>query len=796
MEQAHDRPQHAFGAPGTEPRWTHGAKDAIGTAYSTSSHLWFTLFRGVVNEVYFPTIDKPQLRDAQVLITGPGFVHEEKRHLDPETEALAEGALGFRVRMRDREGRYVLEKEILCDPHQSCLLLTLKLSGRDPAFLRSLRAHLLIAPHMDGDGWGDSAYAVRLAGRDILVAKGDHTWMAVDASRPLLKRSCGYVGYSDGWQDLHQHGAMTWEFSRAVDGNVAMMAALDLQPGEALTVGIAFGDNLHRAASTLYQSLGVPVSEHRARFIRQWERAGRDLAPLSHHAGDGGGLYRASCDLILAHEDKSYPGAIIASLSIPWGDARGDEDLGGFHLVWTRDICHSAMALLAAGDTLTPRRSLIYLACTQRQDGGFYQNFWIDGRPYSYEVALDEVCHPILLAWHLHQANGLSDFDPYPMVLAAAGYLVRNGPQTAKERWEELAGYSPSSLAACVAALLCAADFASQRHDRATADFLSSWADFIEQHIEAWTVTWRGDLHPEEARHYVRIAPSEGDEGEANPDQGVVFLPNQAPGENGARLARSVVDPGFLELVRYGIRRADDPLIVSSLRVVDAVLRVETPHGPAWRRYVGDGYGQQSDGGPFLTHGTGRAWPLLTGERGHYELSAGRDPRPFLAAMERFANANRLLPQQVWDAPDLPPKHLFLGESTGAAMPFLWTHAEYIRLLRSTADGKVFDRLFPVEERYQRGTPHPKIEVWKWSRQVRSAPAGATLRVQAEARFVLHLSFDGGTTKEERESQSGPLGVFWVDVLLPSVRGACEFTFYWPGDERWEGRNFQVEIRA
>lgn len=790
-----DHTQQAFGAPGTEPRWTHGAKDAIGTAYSTSSHLWFTMFRGVVNEVYFPTIDRPQLRDLQLLIAGPGFLHEEKRHLTPEVTPLAEGVLGFRAVLRDPEGRYAIEKEILCDPHQSCLLLRVRLLGPDETFLAQLRPYLLLAPHMDGDGWGDSAYAVTVAGRPILVSKGEQTWMAVGASRPFTKRSCGYVGYSDGWQDLTQHHELRWEFGKATEGNVAMAAQLDIPRGETLTIGVAFGDNLHRASSTLFQSLGLSFDEHKARFVRQWERAGRGLAPLDAHAGDGGRLYRASNGLILAHEDKSYPGAIIASLSIPWGDAKGDEDLGGYHLVWTRDICQSALALLAAGDTTTPLRSLIYLACTQRQDGGFYQNFWIDGRPFSYEAPLDAVCYPILLAWQLKAAGAWRDFDPYPMALAAASYLVKHGPQTSKDRWEDLAGYSPSTLAVCVAALVCAADLARQRGDEATAHFLETWADFVEQHIETWTLTWRGDLDPDIPRHYVRVAPSAGDEGDALADTGTVTLLNQAPGADPAWLARRVVDTGFLALVRYGLRRADDPHILDSLRVADAALKVETPKGPAWRRYTGDGYGQQADGGPFLTHGIGRAWPLLTGERGHYELAAGRDARPYLHAMERFASENRLLPQQVWDAANLPARHLWLGESTGAAMPFLWAHAEYILLLRSIADGRPFERLAPVVARYQGGPSLPRIEVWKWGRQVRRVKAGATLRVQAEARFSLHVSLDGGQSQRELPCQSGPLGVYWVD--LPLLRpGGLEFTFYWPNDERWEGRAFQVEITA
>src|SRR5208283_1688585 len=170
-----------------------------------------------------------------------------------------------------------------------------------------------------------------------------------------------------------------------------------------------------------------PFVEHRERFLEQWSRVCKQLYPLEKLSGDNGTLYRRSRELILAHEDKNYAGAMIASLSIPWGEARGDEDLGGYHLVWTRDMVNSATGLLAAGDMVTPLRALIYLACTQQKDGGFPQNFWVDGQPYWTGIQLDEVAFPIMLAWRLWRANALGNFDPYLTVLRACGYLIREG---------------------------------------------------------------------------------------------------------------------------------------------------------------------------------------------------------------------------------------------------------------------------------------------------------------------------------------------------------------------------------
>jgi glucoamylase len=248
--------------------------------------------------------------------------------------------------------------------------------------------------------------------------------------------------------------------------------------------------------------------------------------------------------------------------------------------------------------------------------------------------------------------------------------------------------------------------------------------------------------------------------------------------------------------VRYGIRRAGDPLIEDSLRVVDATLKVETPYGPCWRRYNHDGYGQRADGGPYQGWGIGRAWPLLTGERGHYELAAGRDVRPYIRAMERFASAAGLLPEQVWDAPDRPEARMFLGRPTGSPMPLMWAHAEYIKLLRSTRDGQVFDRVPLVADRYQGRSQGKPIEIWTFARRVRTVPHGAVLRVEACAPFRLHWT--DGEWAAARDTASTPtvVGIHFVDIPVVSDKAApIRFTFFWTGVERWEGRDFQVDVQ-
>jgi len=791
------RSGRAFGHPGIEPRWTGSAKDGVGTAYSTASRVWFTISLGILNEIYYPTIDHPQIRDFQYLITdGKTFFHDERGALDSQIETLSGHALGFRVVNSHRMQRYCLIKEIIADPHQACVLIHTRLEG-EASFLSELRLFALCAPHLDIGGWGNSGKVVTVSGRMLLTAQKHGVWLALGASMPFRRCSCGYVGRSDGWTDLASNYEMDWEFEDAPDGNIALTGEIDLRHRHDFTLGLAFGDTFQSAVTTLFQSLAFPFTTHKMRFDEQWKRGSKDLVPIARVAGDGGTLDRMSQSLLLAHEDKQYPGAIIASLSIPWGDVKGDDELGGYHLVWTRDMVNSATGLLAAGNTDTPLRALTYLATSQRPDGGFYQNFWLDGNPHWQGIQLDEVAFPILLAWRLHHLKALREFDPYPMVLRAAAYIIQNGPATPQERWEEASGYSPSTLAANIAALTCAAEFTRNRGDPRTADFIQEYADFLECHVEPWTVTTQGMVVPGISKHFIRIHPV--DVGNAQPDEdpnrGILRLTNRAPGERVEYPAKEIVDAGFLELVRYGIRKPGNPLIEDSLRVIDAILRVETPFGPCWHRYTHDGFGQRTDGGPYQGWGKGRAWPLLTGERGHYELAVGRPVEPFIRALEGFAHGIGLLPEQVWDEADRPDHHMYFGRPTGAAMPLMWAHAEYIKLLRSALDGAVFDFLPGVADRYQKRIACKAIEIWKPSRQPRTVKRTFTLRIQAPAAFRLRWSRDEWQTVEDTPSSATGLGIGFVDILIPPAqRAPIRFTFFWNAANRWEGRDYAVAV--
>ena len=788
----------AFGGPGMAPRWSHSDKDGVGTAYSADSRLWYTLWRGIVTEVYFPTIDRPQMRDMEFLFSdGKTFFHEEKRNLIPLTERPNDHALGYRIRCDEPEGRYRVVKSVIGDPHLPCLLEHVRVETRTRELHDQLRMYLLAAPHLDVGGWGNSAYVVRVLDRPVLVAERNGVAVALGATVPFARASVGFVGSSDGWTDIAAHLGMTYEFDQAPNGNVAMTGEVPLHDTPEFTVGLAFGETVPAALTTLFQSLATPFDVHYRRFLEQWGRTAAHELPLAGSDGDGGRLYRASRSILLAHEDKVYPGAFIASLSIPWGSSKGDEDRGGYHLVWTRDLYHTANALAASGSLDAPLRALVYLATRQRSDGGFPQNFWVDGTPYWQGMQLDEVALPLLLARRLRHGRGLGQFDPLPMTRHAVRFLIEHSPVTQQDRWEEVSGYSPSTLAICIASLTAAAVSAKDRGLTATAEFVQEYADFLESHVERWTVTDSGTLVPGIPRHYVRIRPAAVDDPTPNegPDMGTLNLPNLPPGTPNAFPAKEIVDGGFLALVRFGIRRADDPIVRDSVRVIDRVLKVDTPSGPVWRRYNHDGYGDREDGGPFADWGQGRAWPLLTGERGHYELALGHDPAPYLRALERFATTTGLLPEQVWDEEDRAALHLELGRPTESATPLAWAHAEYITLLRSATDGTVFDCLPEARDRYvERSTPRRAFEVWKFQRQPRTARTDETVRVIADRPFRLHASDDDWTSVTDLDSIETGIGLYYVDLLPLDTPGrAWCFTFYWSREERWEGHDFRVE---
>jgi glucoamylase len=426
---------------------------------------------------------------------------------------------------------------------------------------------------------------------------------------------------------------------------------------------------------------------------------------------------------------------------------------------------------------------------------------WLDGRAYWPGNQLDETAFPLLLADRLRRARALGDLDPWPMVRRAASYLARNGPVTPQDRWEEDGGYSTFTLAVTIAALLAAADFAAHRDDRVAAAYLRETADIWNQSIESWTYVTGTPLaaRADVSGYYVRIAPP-GVDGSGGHGDGPSTIPlrNQSTTESDVPYD-GMISPDSLALVRFGLRAPNDERIVNTVRAIDLLLRTETVNGPVWHRYNEDGYGEHADGSPFDGSGIGRGWPLLAGERGHYELAAGRtdQARFLLDVMRRQSGLGGLIPEQVWDEPDIPGRSLFAGCPTGSAMPLAWAHAEFVKLARSIEDGRVFDTPPQTLKRYV--TSHHKCRkaMWRFNNKARAVDAGYTLRIEAQAPFVAHWTCDEWRTIQDTRASDTTLGVWLVDLPtdgLPVGR-VVRFTFFWPESNRWEGTDFAVVVR-
>ncbi|HEY0565149.1 MAG TPA: glycoside hydrolase family 15 protein, partial [Terriglobales bacterium] len=727
----------------------------------------------------------------QFLITdGETFFHEERRALTPTVHSIENSALGLSVLMSDPAGRYQLRKQIITDPFQNTLLIRTSVDAA-PEWLRRLRVFVLCAPHINVAGAHNNAEVLFAQRRTFLTAWREDTHVMLGATLPFSRTSVGYVGASDGFQDLQQDKQMSWHFDYAPDGNLAMMGEIDIRTSPTFTLGVGFASSRQSALATLLQSLSVPFEKVRDNFVKQWATTSKRFTAGEGEYAHDPHLFANSVNILLAHEDKSFPGALIAGMTIPWGEIKGDEDLGGYHLVWSRDMCQSATALLTVGDVATPLRSLIYLAVTQLEDGCFYQNFWIDGRPYWSGVQLDEVAFPIILAWRLQQAGALEHFDPLGMVNAAIGFLLTSGPMTKQDRWEEASGHSPSTLAAVIAGLVCGAEFLRADGDDETADFVLEFTDFLNANVEKWTVA-----NSPYGTHYMRVNPAPFDAEDYSDEDtstGVFNLANQPPGARYQYPANEIVDAGFLELARYGVRRAGAQLFEDSLAVVDRLLKVDLPQGPCWKRYNHDGYGQKDDGTGFDGWGVGRPWPLLTGERAHYELAAGRDAVPLLKTYERFANGAGLFPEQVWDIESATNPRMRLGKPTGSAIPLCWAHAEYIKLVRSIQLGCPVDRIAPVWERYGKsGGPAANIEVWNRNRHPRNLAAGKVLRIIFREDFFVRSTDDDWATQYDHESRRNALNLHYVDLPAAEQSRTTRFTLFWKVSQQWEGREYRV----
>ncbi|HEY4416150.1 MAG TPA: glucan 1,4-alpha-glucosidase [Verrucomicrobiae bacterium] len=790
----------APGAPGIDPRWTSSAKSGVGTAISGKSRVWFTLSHGIFNEIYFPRIDQACIRDMGLIVTdGKDFFSEEKRHTEHTVEWLAEGVPAFKLVNTCEAGRYRIEKQIVTDPARDTVLQKVMFHAQKHA-LSEYQLHVLLAPHLENHGRGNTAWIGEFQGTPVLFARRNTCSLALACSAPLTKCSAGFVGSSDGWQDLKAHGKLTWEYTHAENGNVALVAKIDLaKPHEEFVLALGFGENPQLAAQNAVASLADGFDKAKNEYMAGWQEWRKSQTSPQNQPAQPGDFAQKSLAVLRTHESKDHPGAIIASLAIPWGFNKGDEDQGGYHLVWARDMVETAGGLLAAGAQADAQRVLYFLEKTQQPDGHWSQNMWLDGSPYWNGIQMDETALPILLVDLSRREKALTHATVtrfWPMVKKAAGYLARNGPVSSQDRWEEDPGYTPFTLAAEIAALLAAADLADLNQETAAANYLRELADIWNDSIERWIYMDASDWGQKfnVNGYYVRMASPPNNESDF---QEPVDVKNVAQSEE-IQLADHLVSPDALALVRFGLRAAADPRMRDTLKVLDGLLKIETPRGPTWHRYNGDGYGEHKDGSPFDGTGIGRGWPLLTGERAHYELAAGRAEisRQLLTAMESFANESGFISEQVWDAPDIAARELYCGQPSGSAMPLVWAHAEYLKLQRSLRDGRIFDLPPQTVERYlKKNTASPRV-AWRYNHKLRQLPKGKILRIETLAPALVHWSADDWKTFQEVNTQETGLGIHWADLNTQQVPPGqqVKFTLYWPVAARWEGTDFAVAI--
>ncbi len=794
-----DSTSNAPGWPGITPHWTTSAKDGIGTAANRESRVWFSVSHGILDEIYHPFIDHATTRDFGLLVAdGAEFFSEEKRDTNHEIHPLEQGVAGYQLTNTCKQGRYRITKTIITDPKRDVLLQKIKFEALQGQ-LSDYTLYALLAPHIGNQGMGNDGWAGAFRGIPMLFAQRNGVVLALACSASWTGRSCGYVGTSDGWQDISAHKKMTWNYPQASNGNIALTGSIDLAAcGGECVIALGFGRTDSEAGQQARASLLCDFEDVARRYVAGWQDYQKNCRTLSAKTKDGFDLYRVSTAVLKTSESKRFPGGMIASLSIPWGMAHGDGDLGGYHVVWPRDQVETAGAMLATDNSDAARRTLFYLMCTQEADGHWPQNMWLDGASYWSGVQADETAFPILLADSLRRRDALEGLAVWPMILQAARFLVSNGPVSMQDRWEENSGYSVFTLATEIAALLAAADFADGAGEAEMAKFLRETADCWNEQIESWTYVRGTEL----ARrvgvdgYYIRIAPADLLDHDGPADCTVEI--KNLPGGAQPFPASEIVSVDALALVRFGLRAANDPRIVNTIKVIDATLKTETATGPVWHRYTHDGYGETADGSPFTGSGIGRGWPLLGGERAHYELAAGNraEAERLLAVMGAQTSPGGLLPEQAWDADDIPGRELFNGHPSGSGMPLVWAHSEYLKLVRSLADNAIFDTPPQPVQRYLKDKIGSPLIIWRFDHRVRTLPFGKTLRIETLAPARVHWSADGWATARDTDTRDTGLGVGVADLPTEELSPDANVTFtsQWLQVDRWEGEDFYVRV--
>lgn len=682
----------APGAPGKAATWAAGDKDGLGTSRATKSNVWYTVNDGALTEVFFPRIDTPATRDTQLVVSdGATFTDREDRDTVSRTRLTDPRSLVYQQVNTAKSGKYRITKTYVTDPGRAAVLADVRFESLTG------RPYSVYVLHDAGLGLNANDDTGRTEAGGLVATDGVLSG-AVLASPGFTKTSSGYADRSDGWTDLRDNRRMDWSYSASQRGNVVQIGRTrltGLAGAQRLTLALGFDARPAAALAAARASLARGFSPARAAYSAGWHAYLSSLRRAPASAAAWRTTYDASVMILAAHEDKTFRGGFVAAASRPWAWANELQHLPVYIAVWSRDLYQIATALLAAGDSAAAGRALDYLwAKQQRPDGSFPQNARLDGEPLFGGLQMDEVAFPIVLSWQLGR-TGRAD---WARVRRSADFLVARGPRTDQERWENIGGYSPATIAAEIAGLVCAADIARRNGGAAQARRYLQTADQWQRDLERRTLTRTGPLSAEP--YYLRIT----DNGDA--DSGA-----QIQIADGGPLVdqRRVIDPSFLEIVRLGVKPARDPGVLSTLRVIDGRLMYRTANGPCWHRSSFDGYGERRDGSQWEPVPTGsgetvgRGWPLLTGERGEYALAAGRPAQRYLDTMARVAvdSGGLVIAEQVWDhGPPAGGGRFVPGENTFSATPLAWSHAQFVRLARSIDAGRPVETPSVVACRY------------------------------------------------------------------------------------------------
>ncbi len=704
------KPQ-APGAPGEIHTWAPADKHGFGTAHQKRSRPAFTLRQAMLTEVYWPDLSTPSFRGLQFAVVdgrkrvSRETVDDDPRHIEPVAPGVTahvraiDGTLGYRQVTQTTGWR--LTKTWITDPDRDAVLLRLRFQSLTG---KKQRLYVLADPAPGDDGNDDTGRGAR----GMLIASDDAGASTVAAQPPLQRTSSGYRGTaSDPWKDLEADGRLSG-YDATQPGNVVQGARtrLDGRKRQRMTLAIGFGTNDATSTATAQAALTRPFRAAKREFAAGWAGYRSTLKPPPASAATMRRLYDHSVLVLAGLEDKTHRGAGIASPSMPWiwGTLKLEPDRrfsGPYHLVWPRDLYHAATAQKLAGDDAAARRQVRYLWRVQKPDGSFWQNTFVNGKEKWTTEQMDQVSLPVVLAWWL----GMTSAEDWKHVELAADYVVANGPESDNERWENQSGWSPNTIAAEIAGLICAADIARRNGRADKAQLYEQTADEWQRNVESWTATTNGPYSPDP--YYLRVTK------DGNPNDGSTYTLGdnyRSPDGSTSEIdERRVVDNSFLGLTLWGVKRWDHPTVLNSLQVGDSAgdfpLAVNTPSGTFWHRFTYDGYGEQPDGGDWDlffdnpdNQTRGRVWPLLAGERGEYELLAGKNAAPRLRHIANTANDGLMLPEQVWD--DQPPPGETSGKGTRSGTPLAWTHAAFVRLAWSIDAGEPVERPSIVACRY------------------------------------------------------------------------------------------------